>query len=399
MPALFSFVFNIEHSLLVGIVTSFILGALLLLIKIPDSDYARKVSCAKNTIALCYFLCTLFMFLTLRFSGIENYSRFVSLMLFVITAESSVILSFSMINVLEEGFIDLEKYYLNLLAVCLASMVLIWSFWWENVTARMVVMSVCSILFIIQCVMHIYYFRKVYNRCLQSLSLYYDDDEDRRLKRIKFCYVIMMLSQMFILVYLPLPRPFMMIWIFWYSLFLLYFAANFISFVGSHKFMLDAFAYNTLSFKNLKHKISEVQRMISKDKEPVVEETVDLSLPGHTLSEAVRLEKALERWVAEKKFREFDKTRDEIAAELHTSKEFLQLYFTTKIGLDFRTWRTQLRVEEAKKLLLENKDASTQIIAEASGFSDKSNFHRQFVKIVGCSPKEWRETDGRPFVD
>ena len=399
MPALFSFVFNIEHSLLVGIVTSFILGALLLLIKILDSDYARKVSCAKNTIALCYFLCTLFMFLTLRFSGIENYSRFVSLMLFVITAESSVILSFSMINVLEEGFIDLEKYYLNLLAVCLASMVLIWSFWWENVTARMVVMSVCSILFIIQCVMHIHYFRKVYNRCLQSLSLYYDDDEDRRLKRIKFCYVIMMLSQMFILVYLPLPRPFMMIWIFWYSLFLLYFAANFISFVGSHKFMLDAFAYNTLSFKNLKHKISEVQRMISKDKEPVVEETVDLSLPGHTLSEAVRLEKALERWVAEKKFREFDKTRDEIAAELHTSKEFLQLYFTTKIGLDFRTWRTQLRVEEAKKLLLENKDASTQIIAEASGFSDKSNFHRQFVKIVGCSPKEWRETDGRPFVD
>lgn len=399
MTALFSFVFNIEHSLLIGIVTSFVLGALLLLIKIPDSDYTRKVSCAKNTIAVCYFLCTLFMFLTLRFSGIENYSRFVSLMLFVITAESSVILSFSMINVLEEGFIDLEKYYLNLLAVCLASMVLIWSFWWKNVTARMVVMSVCSILFVVQCVMHIYYFRKVYRRCLQSLSLYYDDDEDRRLKKIKFCYVIMMLTQMFILVYLPLPFPFMKIWILWYSLFLLYYAANFISFVGSHKFMLDAFAYNTLSFKNLKHKISEVQRMISKDKEPVVEETTSLSLPGRTLSEAVRLEKALERWVAEKKFREFDKTRDEIAAELQTSKEFLQLYFTTKIGLDFRTWRTQLRVEEAKKLLLENKDASTQIIAEASGFSDKSNFHRQFVKIVGCSPKEWRETDGRPFVD
>ena len=315
MTALFSFVFNIEHSLLIGIVTSFVLGALLLLIKIPDSDYTRKVSCAKNTIAVCYFLCTLFMFLTLRFSGIENYSRFVSLMLFVITAESSVILSFSMINVLEEGFIDLEKYYLNLLAVCLASMVLIWSFWWKNVTARMVVMSVCSILFVVQCVMHIYYFRKVYRRCLQSLSLYYDDDEDRRLKKIKFCYVIMMLTQMFILVYLPLPFPFMKIWILWYSLFLLYYAANFISFVGSHKFMLDAFAYNTLSFKNLKHKISEVQRMISKDKEPVVEETTSLSLPGRTLSEAVRLEKALERWVAEKKFREFDKTRDEIAAE------------------------------------------------------------------------------------
>jgi AraC-like DNA-binding protein len=62
--------------------------------------------------------------------------------------------------------------------------------------------------------------------------------------------------------------------------------------------------------------------------------------------------------------------------------------------VDFRTWRTGLRIEEAKRLLLENKEASINIIAEASGFSDKSNFHRQFVKIVGCSPKDWRDSDG-----
>ena len=73
----------------------------------------------------------------------------------------------------------------------------------------------------------------------------------------------------------------------------------------------------------------------------------------------------------------------------------LHLYFATKLGVDFRTWRTNLRIEEAKTLLLENKDASINIIAEASGFSDKSNFHRQFVKIVGCSPKEWRDADGK----
>ena len=399
MPFSLSVIYNLNNALLIGIVTSFVLGALLLLIKIPNSNYSRNLSCAKNTIALCLFICSLLMFLTLRFAGIENYERFVSLMLFVITAESSVILSFAMINVLKEGFFDIEKYYLNLILVFIFSIILIRSFWWDNMAGRKAVMIICSALFIIQCCVHTHIFRKLYRQCVESLSNYYEEEEDYRLRRIKFCYVIMMLTQIFILVYLPLPRKFMTLWILWYSLFFLYFIANFLSFVGSHKIMLDAFAYNTLSFKNLKHKISEVQKKLAKDKEPMVEEPVDLSLPGHTLSEAVRLEKALERWIAEKKFREFDKTRDEIAAELQTSKEFLQLYFTTKIGLDFRTWRTQLRVEEAKKLLLENKDASTQIIAEASGFSDKSNFHRQFVKIVGCSPKEWRETDGRPFVD
>ena len=96
----------------------------------------------------------------------------------------------------------------------------------------------------------------------------------------------------------------------------------------------------------------------------------------------------------EKMYCEYDKTRDQVVEELHTTKELLNLYFIHKVGVDFRTWRTNLRIEEAKTLLLENKDASINIIAEASGFSDKSNFHRQFVKIVGCSPKEWRDSDG-----
>lgn len=107
------------------------------------------------------------------------------------------------------------------------------------------------------------------------------------------------------------------------------------------------------------------------------------------------LEIALERWIADKSFRDQNATRDEIAQELHVTKEELNHYFAVKIGADFRTWRTALRIEDAKTLLLENKDAPISIIAEACGFSDKSNFHRQFVKLVGCSPKEWRDAGGK----
>ena len=72
------------------------------------------------------------------------------------------------------------------------------------------------------------------------------------------------------------------------------------------------------------------------------------------------------------------------------------MYFTMYKGMDFKTWRTELRVEESKKLLLENKEMSTNVIGEIAGFSDRSNFHRQFVKIVGCTPKQWRESGGNP---
>jgi len=175
---------------------------------------------------------------------------------------------------------------------------------------------------------------------------------------------------------------------------MLYLSSNFISFLGSHKLVLDAFAYKTLSGQDLMRRLDENRKKKArKDKRKA--DTDEFTMPENTEAELVRLERTLARWVEAKRFREYDKTRDEIASELHTSKEFLHMYFATKVGVDFRTWRTNLRIEEAKNLLLENKDASINIIAEASGFSDKSNFHRQFVKIVGCSPKEWRDSGGK----
>ena len=109
-----------------------------------------------------------------------------------------------------------------------------------------------------------------------------------------------------------------------------------------------------------------------------------------------KLEKSIRKWIEEKRYREYDKTREEIAEELGTTKEILQLYFTVVYKVDFRSWRTELRINDAKKMLLENKDTSTNIIGEMCGFSDRSNFHSQFTKLVGCSPKKWKETDGHP---
>ena len=390
-------VFSIEMSLFIGIVTSFILGGLLLMINVPVTDYSRKISKAKNTIAICFLICSIFMYVTLRYIGIPDYERFVAVMMFVITGVSTVVLSYALMNVLEEGFINLDKFILNILAVGVASAILVKAHQWENPKFRVTMMIICTVLFLIQFILHVLLFIKLYRKCLKKIQLYYDEEEDRRLRWVKFCYAIMMLTQVFILVYLNLPRSFMKAWILWYSLFMLYFTANFISFVGSHKLTLDAFAHTTLSGRDLKRKLDELQKSTRGKKN--VKENDQVTMPGYDESAVIRLEKALERWVTNKKYREYDKSRDEIAAELRTTKEFLQLYFTTKVGQDFRTWRTKLRIEESKKLLLENKEASIQIIAEASGFSDKSNFHRQFVKIVGCSPKEWRDSDGRPFLD
>ena len=387
MSGLASLVFNVELSLTIAIVTSFVLAFLLFLINVPNSEHSRKLIKAKNTIAMCFFISSILFFVCYMYSGIPDYEVFSSLMMFVVTALASAILSFSLMNLLEDG--DNDKFFMNVAAIAIVSCILIKSFWMERGALRWGILIGSIVLYLINCGIHIVLFHRTYLRSVQKLEQYYDEEENNKMKWIRFCYVMMMLTQMFVLVYMLLPRGFMKVYTIWYALFMLYFSANFISFLGSNKLLLDAFAYRTLSGQEILERIERRKRMKNgaKDSQPL-----DSQLTEQELN---RIQRSLDKWVKEKRFREYDKTREEIAKELKTSKEMLHLFFVTRMSVDFKTWRTRLRIEEAKVLLLENPDMSINIVAELSGFSDRSNFHRQFTKIVGCSPKQWRESAGK----
>ena len=385
MTGLHEVVFNIELALGIDIITAVVLGMLLFLINVPNTEYSRKIAKTKNTIAVCFSVCALLFFTCLKYSGMENYDVFASMIMFVITSMSSVVLSFSLINLIDESFIEGDKFFLNVGLVAALSVVFVRSFWMEAGWVRTLIHAVYVTVFIGQCLTHIIAFRKRYKEGVHKLEQYYDEEEDKKLKWIHFCYIIMMLTQMFILVYRLFPTGFMKVYNVWYSLFMLYFAANFISFLGSHKLTLDAFAYKTMTGINLDFKKKRKGQPASAQERPKAESAIDFR----------KLEKALEEWVEKKKFSEYDKSREEVARELGTTKEHLHLYFTTKKGIDFKTWRTELRINEAKRLLLENKELSTNVIGEIAGFSDRSNFYRQFVKLVGCSPRQWRDSGGK----
>ena len=387
MSGLASMVFNIELSLTIAIVTSFVLAFLLFLINVPNSEHSRKLVKAKNTIAMCFFISSILFFVCYTYSGIQDYEVFSSLMMFVVTAISSAILSFSLMNLLEEG--DNDKFYLNVAIIVIFSCILMRSFWMEPGPLRTFILAESVILFIINCIIHIVLFHRTYLRSVQKIEQYYDEEENNKMKWIRFCYVMMMLTEMFVLVYMLLPRGFMKVYTIWYALFMLYFSANFISFLGSNKLLLDAFAYKTLSGQEILERIERRKRMKKGAKDSQVTDSQLTEL------EMNKIDRSLAQWVKEKKFRAYDKTREEIAKELNTSKELLHMFFVTRMNVDFKTWRTRLRIEEAKNLLLDNPEMSINIVAELSGFSDRSNFHRQFTKIVGCSPKQWRESNGK----
>ena len=381
--------------LIVG-VGSTILAVLLMLIKIPQSDYSSKLINSKLAIVVSFLICSFMMYFTISQYGkseIWDWEMFTMLAIYVVVHFSTSIISFSMISLLKAETHRHRMFVPGLFVSAIIAVMLLGAYRSENMTYFWFMCIVALTAFLVQSVTYIVYFDKAYRHSLNELENYYDEDESDKIKWVRFCYIISMLTNIFILVYLCLywfldyKLYIAALYTVWYLVYMLYMTSNFISFLGSHKLVLDAFAHRTLSGQDIRQRREE--RKAAKSADSVSEVSLNEK-------EAVRLERALQKWVSEKNYRQYDKSREEIASDLKTSKEFLHHYFLNRLGVDFKTWRTQLRIEDAKKMLLEDKKISTNLVGEMCGFSDRSNFHRQFVKIVGCSPREWRESSGNP---
>lgn len=383
--------------LIVG-VGSTILALLLMLIKIPQSDYSAKLTNSKLALVVSFLICGFMMFYSMTQYGksyIRDWDMFLMLTIYIVVHFSTSIISYSMIALLKTEKHKGQRLFVpGLFISALIAFLLLESYESTDRTYFWFVCAVALAAFLIQSVTYIVHFDRAYKKSLKELESYYDEDESHKIKWVRFCYVISMLTILFVLVYIGLywfldyKLEVASLYTLWYLLYMLYLTSNFISFIGSHKLVLEAFAHKALSGEELIQKLTDNKRRKNRN-----EGSADTAVTIKD-SEFRKLEAALDVWVQQKKYRYYDKSREEIARELDTTKDILHHYFLIRKGVDFKTWRTELRIEEAKRLLLKDKNASTNFIAEASGFSDRSNFHRQFVKIVGCSPKQWRDSGG-----
>jgi two-component system response regulator YesN len=83
-------------------------------------------------------------------------------------------------------------------------------------------------------------------------------------------------------------------------------------------------------------------------------------------------------------------TLQSVADIVHLSKSYFSLYFKKQTGRNFVDYLIDLRIREAKRLLVENENRIYNV-AEAAGFKDVKYFSKVFKKVTGLTPMAYRE--------
>jgi len=118
-----------------------------------------------------------------------------------------------------------------------------------------------------------------------------------------------------------------------------------------------------------------------------LDEEEDEFVPARPVEE---LKQVVEQWVAERYYTDPDLTVEQTLAQMGISVSELNYYLFSVLHVNgFRRWIPFLRIEEAKRLLIEKPFYTFDAIAVECGYSNRSTFSRSFKTQEGISPSEW----------
>jgi len=84
-------------------------------------------------------------------------------------------------------------------------------------------------------------------------------------------------------------------------------------------------------------------------------------------------------------------TLQQTADRLRLNAAYLSVQFSRAVGIPFKTYLTDVRIEKARELL-GDPTRSIAEVASAVGYASENRFRIAFKKATGLSPRMWRET-------
>lgn len=110
-----------------------------------------------------------------------------------------------------------------------------------------------------------------------------------------------------------------------------------------------------------------------------------------TASDTERMQRIRDMMDTEQLFLRKGLRLDDVAARMASNQKYISACINRNTGKSFTDFVNEYRVRYAQELLLKHPELKVQDVGDRSGFSSDVSFHRNFLKITGKTPAQWRE--------
>ncbi len=358
------------------IIITLTMGIVLLIIPIPVSKGMKSYKISLKILSIAYLTIAFLNFIQLFFDSVEKNPEYFGFLNLLISSLQTILFSFTLITLLNPQFITRKKVFLNLLPILISLFLFTVSYliYGDCVLNSIYQISNCTtlptliirFLFFLFFVAQIVYFSILFYRAVEhyknQLKNYFSETSRLELHWVKYAFISALVIGLLALSFQIYPHKiFDLIFPIILSFFYFIFAVKYINYNKLYTVI------DTISEQDHQNLITNLGGKRSKFywenyKKNIIEEK-------YYLQEGITL--------------------DEIALKLKISRATLSNLINKEENVNFNCFINRLRIEESQKILLKNPHYSFLTVAEMIGYSEHSNFSRQFKLTTGVSPSVW----------
>ena len=143
------------------------------------------------------------------------------------------------------------------------------------------------------------------------------------------------------------------------------------------------YIYLYVSYQNYLLFYETVEQAIESDQSP------EVTVEG-TVSCNSEMQRLVQEWMEMEGYLKPGLTISDLSKTLYTNRTYLSSFINQTYKVTFREWICGLRIDYAKRALLEHPEVTIAEIAQKSGFLSLSNFNASFKEREEMTPAKWR---------
>jgi AraC-like DNA-binding protein len=360
------------------VVAIFILGAVLfcfglcfLFLLVPDKPSLRNYRIARRVMAYTYLffgLANVLEYCFRTFPVDTDYIRLYRTITLIIACPQAFLFTYTLITLINANFVTAVRIRkeLTLVGTFVAVNFVVYftcsNDWFERC------FYVTVLLYVLILARYIRLFVRNYRMYIREMNNFFSGEEAKRLRWIHFSFyaaltigVMVLFPALFSTLHLETPLAVV---------------------------LFSFYTYFALRFINYPFLFEQIEDVVAETRENKEHATATLSFsPG--------FEEKIEKWIAQKQFVQNNISINDVSAQLETTRRYLSSYINKNKQINFSEWINDMRINEAKILLLKHPNLTVTEISMMAGFNSNSYFGQLFLKSTGHTPQLWREKNGK----